>query len=1116
MINCIRSSVSFCILFLFLYTNNINAQGFNSITTPDGTNIVAVGNSGKIYRSASGGVTYTSSTVSGAPNLSSVTSFGNDVWLTGQNGNVIKTLKTISPNSTYNVGSAANLNSITFLNSSTGFVCGDGGVVYKSVNGGVNWTSSNSGIAGVKLNSISFKDNNNGTVVGNNGTVYVTANGGSSWSIQTSGTLKNLVKVKYFGSDIVAVGEFGTILTNTGSGWISINTRTKSDIKGVSGTGINDVHVCGGGGFIRNNKSGSSNFFNFEINPMLANLADIFFYDANKAWAVSSLNNVIIYTTDGGTTWSMPAGSSVAFNWLTKTPSGSGIGNNLCRHPTVRDAMFVVYGNKVYRSADKGDNWTQIATIGIGSRAHSFYVSPLDTNIWLAAMENTTDCIVRTTNYGSTWTNIIAKDFSTYGQPLEMDQNNPSTFYFAPSNGAGEGVYKSVNNGASFSLVSAYNNSNIGQPCDLIIMWDSSNVLYMGDDGSDIYKSTNSALTWTQVKGNSSSEVPSMCNSVFDKSICYATTWGSTLVYKTNNNGDNWNAVSNNSGSGWGSDLCHEDPNVVLTGNYGSQSYLTTNGGANFFNVDAGLSGAGAGIMVTERGTMLNMQTGNLFKLSIVYTDTPVLINIDVQSLNIGASGVNYYLTPTIIPSGTVKNNNGAASATFTVTRRISPGGYVSTKTVSNLAASTSATVNFDPWTFSAGTTYTVRDSVYIFDDTNPVNDVATGTITPYLGESVTRINQGFSGAFPPAGWTFNFSGTNYWEYNDVSSYGIGIGSAKYNFWSAPANTNQSLLTPSFSSSIAGDSLEYDYAYAPYSGATDSLIIESSTDGGSSFSTLVRLYGNTGATGIYALNTVTTGGNFVPTAGQWLKRRWSIPAGTNKIKFRAVSGFGDNLYLDSIKILSGSLYTQYNVKLTTEGLYNGSTMNLRDTVKAYLRNSISPFNTVDSAVAVIDSVTLTAPFVFKNAASGTYYLQIIHRNAIEEWSKAGGESFTKGITSNYDFTSSQSQAFGNNMILVGSKYCFYSGDVVKDGVVDLSDVIAIYNDASTFTGGYAVTDLNGDNISDLTDIILAYNNSTAFITKITPMTSPEDIRAARDISRHSTDDYIRKNLDLNK
>ena len=1114
--NSIRSSVSFCILLLFLYTNLSNAQGFNSITTPDGVNIIAVGNSGKLYRSASGGVTYTSSTVSGTPNLYSVTSSGNDVWLTGQNGNVIKTLKTSSPNSTYNVGSSANLNSVTFLNSNTGYVCGDGGVVYKSVNGGVNWTSSNSGIAPVKLNSISFKDNNNGTIVGNNGTVYVTADGGASWTAQSSGTSYNLLKVKYFGSNITAVGEYGTILINTGSGWTSVNSRTKSDVRGISGTGFNDVHICGGGGFIRNNKSGSSNFFNFEINPMLANLADIFFYDAGKAWAVSSQNNVIIYTTDGGTTWNMPTGSSVAFNWITKTPAGSGIGNNLCRHPTIRDAMFVVYGNKVYRSGDKGDNWTQIGTIGIGSRAHSFYVRPLDTNVWVAAMENSVDCIVRSTNYGSSWSNILAKDFSTYGQPLEMDQNNPSTFYFAPSNGAGEGVYKSTNNGASFSLVAAYSNSNIGQPCDLIIMWDSSNVLYMGDDGSDIYKSTNSALTWTQVKANSSSEVPSMCNSVFDKTICYATTWGSTQVFKTNNNGDNWNLVSNNSGSGWGSDLCHEDPNVVLTGNYGAQSYLSTNGGVNFFNVDAGLSGAGAGMMVTERGTMLNMQTGNLYKLNIVYTDTPVLVNIDVQALNTGASGVNYYITPTIIPSGTVKNNNGAATATFNVTRRISPGSYVSTKTVSSLAASTSASVNFDPWTFSAGTTYTVKDSVYIFDDTNPVNDVATGTITPYLGESVTRINQGFTGTFPPAGWSFNFSGTNYWEYNSVSSYGVGIGSAKYNFWSAPATTNQSMITPSFSPSIAGDSLEYDYAYAPYSGATDSLIIESSTDGGSSFSTLARLYGNTGASGIYALNTVTSGGNFVPGPGQWLKRRWSLPSGTNKIKFRAVSGFGDNLYLDSIKIYSGSLYTQYNVKMTTEGLYNGSEMNIRDTAKAYLRNSVSPFNAVDSAVAVIDSLTLTAPFVFKNAASGTYYLQIIHRNAIEEWSKTGGETFTKGITSNYDFTSLQSQAFGNNMILVGSKFCFYSGDVVRDGVIDLSDVIAIYNDASLFTGGYVSTDLNGDNISDLTDIILAYNNSTAFVTKITPMTSPEDIRAARNLMKHSTDEYFKRNIELSK
>ncbi|MBK9229157.1 MAG: hypothetical protein IPL67_19380 [Ignavibacteria bacterium] len=133
-------------------------------------------------------------------------------------------------------------------------------------------------------------------------------------------------------------------------------------------------------------------------------------------------------------------------------------------------------------------------------------------------------------------------------------------------------------------------------------MWDSSQVLYVGDDGADIFKSTNNGVNWTMVKPGSSSEVPSMCNTVFDKSLCYATTWSSSQVFRTVNYGTNWNSVSTNSGSGWGSDMCHEDPTVVLTGNYGSQAYLSTNGGREFFNVNTGLSGAGAGIMVPERG----------------------------------------------------------------------------------------------------------------------------------------------------------------------------------------------------------------------------------------------------------------------------------------------------------------------------------------------------------------------------------------------------------------------------------------------------------------------------------------------------------------------------------
>ena len=581
--------------------------------------MIAVGDNGLIFRSSNSGNSWASYSYS-SENLRSVYSFENDVWFTGNNGNVYKTGKSNSAITNYNVGASFNVNSVFFIDASTGFVCGSEGKIYKSINGGADWTPSMTGISNEDLNCISFLDNAKGVVAGNNGTIYTTSDGGDNWTPVKTITTKNLLAVKYFTDGIIITGEYGTLITHAGGIWNLLNSRTNSDIRAVSGTSYSTAHVAGGGGFIRNNMNGSSDFLNFEINPMLANLVDICYYNDNLGFAVSSLNNAIIRTTNGGTNWHLTAGATANLSWVQKSPNGSGIGNNLCMHPTDRNSAFVVYGNKVYVSRDKAETWTQIATVGIGSRAHSFYVSPVDTNIWLAAMENSPDCVVRTTNYGATWTNIIARDFSTYGQPLEMDQNDPHNFYFAPSNGSGNGVFKSTDVGATFTLVAPYNNSSISQPCDLIIRWDHPDEIYMGDDGADIWKSTNGALTWTQVKPGTSSEVPSMCNSVFDNTICYATTWSSPQVFRTENSGDNWNIVSNNSGSGWGSDLCREDPTVVLTGNYGAQSYLTTNGGANFFNVNTGLSGAGAGIMVPERGYMLNMQTGSLYKMVINYS----------------------------------------------------------------------------------------------------------------------------------------------------------------------------------------------------------------------------------------------------------------------------------------------------------------------------------------------------------------------------------------------------------------------------------------------------------------------------------------------------------------
>ena len=133
-------------------------------------------------------------------------------------------------------------------------------------------------------------------------------------------------------------------------------------------------------------------------------------------------------------------------------------------------------------------------------------------------------------------------------------------------------------------------------------------------------------------------------------------------------------------------------------------------------------------------------------------------------------------------------------------------------------------------------------------------------------------------------------------------------------------------------------------------------------------------------------------------------------------------------------------------------------------------------------------MSLSGLFTFNNAPTGTYYIAVKHLNSIETWSKDSGQYLINdGSIYNYDFTTSITQAYGNNLKLKGSKYCLYSGDVNQDGFISLFDVIPIYNDASSFvTVRFIKTDLTGDNIVDLTDVTLCYNNSSGFVRIIRP------------------------------
>lgn len=213
---------------------------------------------------------------------------------------------------------------------------------------------------------------------------------------------------------------------------------------------------------------------------------------------------------------------------------------------------------------------------------------------------------------------------------------------------------------------------------------------------------------------------------------------------------------------------------------------------------------------------------------------------------------------------------------------------------------------------------------------------------------------------------------------------------------------------------------------------------------------------------------------------------WTANGGTVNTSTNTITLNGINAYSRWSASSASAVASQ--IKLIIEGFYNISTtrLNKRDTVRAYLRNITTPFAVIDSAKSVIDSVNYTGNFLFSNAPTGTYYIQLKHRNALETWSKAGGQPYTLGSALVYDFTDNITKAYGSNMAPVGTKFGLFSGDVTQDGTVDATDVSLIDNDAVNFVSGYVVTDITGDNFVDASDFSIADNNAANFVSVSRP------------------------------
>jgi len=179
------------------------------------------------------------------------------------------------------------------------------------------------------------------------------------------------------------------------------------------------------------------------------------------------------------------------------------------------------------------------------------------------------------------------------------------------------------------------------------------------------------------------------------------------------------------------------------------------------------------------------------------------------------------------------------------------------------------------------------------------------------------KVNEGFGGsAFPPLGWT----------YTDLSaasaaSSNIVIRDASTNAYGSLSNVGSiyadyynydtgyaTLETRTFTSSVSGDSLRFDVAYAAYgSPYIDSFAVLAYI--GSSY-TYLREWRSSYLPDSGMTTVAATSSQFTPSSTQWRTKVIALPVGTTRIEFKFMTGYGNELYVDNIVVDSYFVSTQ--------------------------------------------------------------------------------------------------------------------------------------------------------------------------------------------------------------
>jgi len=821
------------------------------------------------------------------------------------------------------------------------------------------------------------------------------------------------------------------------------------------------------------------------------------------------------------------------FNWVNLGPTPGyyfNYGNISSRivtgvfHPTNPNIIYVGPANGgVWKSTDAGSIWTATSDYESSLSMGAIAIDPSNPEIIYAGTGEATYSVasyygrglLKSTDACGTWTNITSGlPTSTYFSRIKIRPNNNTQLLAAIGT---NGLYRSSNSGLSWTQI-------LSGRVDDVVFSPTGDTAFAVGSGIGIRRSINGGADFS-VYG--AAGLGSGTRTHFDlaqsnSSVMWAAVYGSSVVsvYKSTDYGLNWIAIampsgfSDQAGQAWYDLYCLINPKNHNKVYIGTIDIYRTMDGNTFTNITNGYSGGNVHVdqhymlfHPTQENTIISCNDGGIWK--------SINDGTSFTNLNQNLTLTQFYriasspFSPSRILGGTQDNGtqqtystiNWAAAyggdggevcfnpfnANFILGETQYNGIFRTTNGGSSWSSATSGLSSSENKAWVApiihhptisGTFFTARQRVYKSTNNGGIWTVVSSNVNGTnavreLTQSKTNPNIMFA-----------TSGSQVFKSTDQGVIWANVSSGLPNrtitsVFVHPSNENLVFLTFTgfstnkiYKSTNAGTTWTSIQGNLPDTPVNDMLIFTDNPG-----------YPNTYfvATDIGVFVTDNDGVN-------WLEIPNGLPntvimhldySTSNKMLRAGTHGRG---------VFQAYIDFQIPVEITSltaliEGFYNGTSM-VADTVNVELRNTSSPFALVDQTKILLDN-NGQGSGSFQSAVNGTpYFIVVKHRNGVETWS-ATSQTFMLN-TLNYDFTTGPSKAYGNNLKLVGSKWCIYGGDVNQDGFVNISDVNSVFTDNVNGVIGYVSTDLNGDLIIEIEDLTLVFNNYILNVERKTP------------------------------